>query len=248
LDLALELAREATAVMAEVRLSGLGTQHKSGAADLVTLADTRVEALARERISARFPGHRIVGEEGGDTGAGENVWYLDPVDGTMNYARELPCSCFTCAYAEAGELRVGVVADPLSSEVFHAVSGEGAWLGETRLRLPSREGFAGSVILLELEGGYRPWPGMLELMAFFAEREATVRILGSSALALAQVAAGRAELFASGRLQPYDKAAGLLLIREAGGEIGSGALEPGAALAGVPALAGAVREALSARK
>jgi len=246
LTLALELAGKALPIMREVQRGELQIRQKSGPADPVTAADTRIEQLTRELIHTRFPEHRIVGEEQGETGVGDAVWFIDPVDGTLNYSRRLPFAAFTCAFAEAGIVRVGVVADPVTGEVLYASSGGGAWCGESRLQASRRQELAGAVVLLELEHGCRPWLGMLELMRWLAEREATVRILGSSALALSQVAAGRADLFLSGELQPYDKAGGLLLVEEAGGHLGEGSFAVGPARAGAPALLRLVEEFLRA--
>src|SRR5439155_17885404 len=108
-------------------------------------ADLDVEKEVRERISARFPGHRIVGAESGVGGSGELAWYLDPVDGTTNFAHGLPWSSFSLALADASGALAGVVADPWRGELFSASRGAGARLGGVPIRCAETDSLAGAL-------------------------------------------------------------------------------------------------------
>lgn len=195
------------------------TSTKSGPADLVTETDLAVEEHVREQIRARFPDHRIVGEELGATGPeGGHVWYVDPVDGTTNYAHGLPWASFSLAVADAQGPVAGVVADPFRHELFSARRGQGARYNGVPVRCADTASLEGGVLLTEW-AGHLPWDGMTGMMAALSAQHCTTRIMGSSALSLASVAAGRATAVVLGRYNTHDVLAGVLIAREAGARV-----------------------------
>jgi len=192
------------------------TSTKSGPADLLTETDLAVEEHVREQIRDRFPDHRIIGEELGATGPeGGPVWYLDPVDGTTNYAHGLPWASFSLAVADAQGPVAGVVADPYRRELFSACRGQGARCNGISVRCADTGSLAGAILLTEW-AGHQPWEGMPEMLAALSEQNCTTRIMGSSALSLASMAAGRAAAAVLGGYNTHDVLAGVLIAREAG--------------------------------
>lgn len=218
LDQALEVALEAASLAIRLtRETPLGTiAVKQHAADVVTEVDTAVERAVRDLIASRLPGHVVVGEEyGGEAGAGP-AWYCDPVDGTTNLAAGLPWTSFSLSLAVGRTPLVGVVADPWRSEVLHAVAGRGAHRNGSRVTLPVAPAqLTGGVVLTEW-AGHQPWPGMLALLAALADRLCTTRVMGSSTLTLASLAAGRCAGAVVGEFHPEDHLAATLLCAEAG--------------------------------
>ncbi|HEX5145137.1 MAG TPA: inositol monophosphatase, partial [Mycobacterium sp.] len=180
------------------------TSTKSGPADLLTETDLAVEEYVREQIRDRFPDHRIIGEELGATGPeGGPVWYLDPVDGTTNYAHGLPWASFSLAVADAQGPVAGVVADPYRRELFSACRGHGARCNGVLVHCADIGSLAGAILLTEW-AGHQPWEGMTEMLGALSEQNCTTRIMGSSALSLASMAAGRAAAAVLGRYNTHD--------------------------------------------
>jgi len=227
LPLAVDIAREAGALAYARRRAGVSiAATKSAVADIVTDADREVETLIRQRLDAARPGDGFLGEE---SGGGESTtgitWVVDPIDGTVNYAFGIPIYAVSIA-AVAGEpvpgewtALVGVVYNPVTDELFHAVRGEGAWLGEQRLAV-TREAPAGA--LLATGFGYDPatHAGDLARVAKVMPIARDLRRMGSASLDLASVAAGRLDGYFERGLNPWDHAAGALLVEEAGGRVG----------------------------
>lgn len=191
-------------------------QTKAHAADVVTQVDTAVERAIRDLIADQLPDHIVVGEEyGGNAGEGP-TWYCDPVDGTTNLAAGLPWTSFSLSLAVGSVPLVGVVADPWRSEVLHAVAGRGAFLNDAAVAAPDDQtGLKGGVVLTEW-AAHRPWPGMLRFLAALSERWCTTRVMGSSTLTLAQLAAGRCTGAVVGEFHPEDHLAATLICHEAG--------------------------------
>jgi fructose-1,6-bisphosphatase/inositol monophosphatase family enzyme len=191
---------------------------KAHAADLVTDVDRAVERHVREVLAAEFPAHVVVGEEeGGTARAGVPCWYLDPVDGTTNYAHGLGWSSFSLALALDETPLVGVVADPWRGEVWSA---RAATLDGVPLRLddaPPEQGtaLAGTLVLTEW-AAHVPFPGQPELLADLAAQHVTTRVLGSGTLSTVSVGAGRAAGCVIGDFHPEDHLAATLIAREAG--------------------------------
>ena len=193
---------------------------KAHAADLVTDVDLAVERAVRERLGAAFPDHSLVGEELGGTDTGGAVWWCDPVDGTTNLAAGLPWTSFSLALSVGRRPVVGVVADPWRGEVFAAAEGRGASVHRAgrpaaALRASAAGALGGQVVLTEW-AAHEPWPGMAELLDALSGAACTSRVMGSGALALASVGAGRAAAAVIGAFQPIDHLAGVLIAAEAG--------------------------------
>ncbi len=218
LSRAIDLARQA----GELLRAGLGSVdvvgHK-GAIDLVTEFDLRSERLLVNGLRGSFPEDPILAEEGGGA-AGTNRWFVDPLDGTTNFARGLPHFSVSIAYAEEGAVRLGVVYDPMRDELFEAQEGAGARLNGRTLRVSSTADLADGLLATGFPYDIRTQPETnLDHFARFALRSLGVRRLGSAALDLAYVACGRFDGYWELRLSPWDWAAGLLLVREAGGRV-----------------------------
>ena len=193
---------------------------KTNEADWVTETDLAVERLARDAIAHRFPGHRIVGEEFGSSGAedADATWLIDPVDGTTNYVHGLPVSSFSlCVSDEAGPA-AGLVADPYRRDMLSAVRGRGALRNGAPVRCSDAATLMGGIVLTELSG-QTLWDGMTELMAALAEAGCVTRIMGSNAFSVAAVATGQTLATVIGRLNPGDCLAGMLIAAEAGATV-----------------------------
>jgi myo-inositol-1(or 4)-monophosphatase len=193
---------------------------KSSLADWVTETDLAVERLARDAIAARFPDHRIVGEEFGTTGADDApaTWYVDPVDGTTNFVHGLPWSSFSICVADEAGAAAAAVADPYRREVLSAVRGRGARLNGDPVRVSDARSLTGGILLTEMSA-QSLWAGTVELMAAVANVGCVTRIMGSNALTLASVGAGRASAAVIGAFGPGDCLGGMLIAREAGAQV-----------------------------
>lgn len=218
-------AAELRAGMDNVR----NVQEKSSHTDLVSATDLAAEAAARRMLAANFPDHDIVGEEEG-AGSGRSAdwsdlrspwrWYVDPLDGTTNFVHGVPYYGVSLACLYEGELQVGVVLDPNQNETFHAVRGQGAFLNGRRLQVADDAGLRQALLSTGLswdaDTGQR-----VNLNRFnrLVRRTRNVRTLGSAALSLAYVAAGRLTGYWEITLKPWDTAAGVLLVTEAGGRV-----------------------------
>lgn len=195
----------------------LRIDHK-GVIDLVTEADHRSEAYLLEEIQRSFPGHKIVAEESGETaGADGQIWYIDPLDGTVNYAHGVPIFSVSIAYAEEGEIRLGVVYDPLRDECFSAEAGQGAWLNGQPLQVSKAQVLDQALLVTGFPYDIRTNPeNNLENYVRFALHSQGVRRLGSAALDLCYVAAGRFDGYWEIRMKAWDVAAGGLIAEQAG--------------------------------
>lgn len=200
---------------------------KSALADIVTEADRDVEDLIRARIGAARPEDGFLGEETGEgTGASGITWVVDPIDGTVNYAYGIPAYAVSIA-AVAGPpdpgswtVLAGAVFNPATGEMFHAARGEGAWRDDTRLRVNSDVSDAGALIATGF--GYDPatHAGDLARLAQVMPLARDIRRMGAASLDLASVAAGRLDGYYERGLHPWDIAAGVVLVEEAGGTVG----------------------------
>jgi len=195
------------------------TEYK-GAANPVTEADLASEQMIVRAVGEAFPGHRIVGEEGGErTADSEFTWWIDPLDGTTNCAHGYPHYCVSIALARREETIVGVVYDPLRDEIFHAGRGEGAFLngekiGASRVSDPSR-----ALLATGFPYDLSRRPQAVAQLAAFLSIVQGVRRDGSAALDLAYVAAGRLDGFWEVGLKPWDTAAGAIIAEEAGARV-----------------------------
>lgn len=220
LRVATELAREAGALLLDFMQRPLHITEKSQRADIVTDADRAAEKLIVDGLRSHFPDSTIVGEEGGThRGVSSEVWYVDPLDGTTNFAHGYPIFCVSIGYERDGELVAGVVYAPALGELYAAEKGAGARLNDKPLRT-SAIGRVGDALVCT---GFHPsnFPRNGEYFRVMSSHAQAVRRDGSAALDLAAVAAGRFDAFWEFDLNPWDVAAGTVLIREAGGEVSS---------------------------
>lgn len=196
---------------------------KQNPADIVTEIDVMIEAHVREVIVANFPGHNFVGEEmGGEFQIDVPSWYLDPIDGTTNFANRMPWSSFSLALAYNRTPLVAVVIDPWRNSLFEARAGMGAKLNGRDIRVEDQSDVANPlnsrIVSTEL-AAYEPWPGMLNVLSALAENFCTLRIMGSGALTLVGVSVARGVGAIIGHYSPIDHLAAALIVHESGGVV-----------------------------
>jgi myo-inositol-1(or 4)-monophosphatase len=212
-----EIQRQASRGTFEIR--------KKGIIDLVTEVDVAVEKMVRALIAERYPDHDVLGEELGGPGDGEpsrHCWICDPLDGTTNFAHGLPLYCSTIALEVDGELRVGAVYDPTRDELFTAIRGGGAFLNGERMRVSTAATLIDSLLVTGFPYSVQEkLDEMIGLFGRFLSRARAVRRLGSAALDMCYVAAGRLDGFWEEGLNAWDIAGGVLIVQEAGGRITS---------------------------
>lgn len=194
---------------------------KKGTIDLVTEVDVEVERAARALLGGRFPDHGILAEElGGVPTAASHRWVFDPLDGTTNFAHGVPIFCSSLALEIDGEAVVGAVFDPNRNELFTAERGVGAWLNGAPLRVSSAERMIDAMLVTGFPYDiHSTLDDVVGLFAAYVGQARAIRRLGSAAIDLCWVAAGRMDGFWEQRLQPWDTRAGALLVAEAGGRI-----------------------------
>ncbi len=218
LETAAEIAREAGALTRKYFDRGVRFQIK-GEQDLVTEADHASEALVLERLRTHFPTHSIVAEESGlHDKTSEYRWYVDPVDGTTNFAHGYPVYNVTLALEHRGELIAGVVYDPTRDELFAAERGGGAYLNNRRIQVSPADNIEEGLIATGFPTRRRHLDVNVHFFYQLAMVTHGIRRSGSAAIDLAHVACGRLDGFWEFRLNPWDMAAGKLLIEEAGGQ------------------------------
>ena len=217
------IAREAGALILNYFHQGLKIEYK-GDADLVTAADRASEALIRERIAKQFPSHDVLGEEQGlnDRGS-EYRWYVDPLDGTTNFAHGYPVFCVSMALehrSQAGGKRVaGVVYDPTRDEMFTAAQGQGAQLNGKPIHVSKTAQLKECLVATGFPSHKRHKNPNIHFYHQITLRTHGVRRAGSAALDLCCVASGRFDGFWEFNLNPWDTAAGVLIVEEAGGRV-----------------------------
>ena len=226
--LADELAAFAAARIVAERPRADQIATKANAADWVTETDLAVERHVRAAVQERFPGHGMIGEEYGASEAERPAatWYVDPVDGTTNFVHALPWSSFSLAVADEAGAAVGVVVDPYRRETISAVRGRGARIGGAPVRCSPAETLTGGIVLTEMLA-QSLWDGLPELLGGLSAAGCVTRIMGSNALSLASVGAGRAVAAVIGSFGPIDCLAGSLIAREAGAVVLPDPPQPG---------------------
>jgi myo-inositol-1(or 4)-monophosphatase len=222
------IAREAGARLREFFAQGVETEYK-GDVDLVTVADRTAEKLIRERLAETFPEHGVYGEEGTrERMEGEFRWYVDPLDGTTNFAHGFPQFCVSLGLEHRpgsagadvdGTIVAGVIYDPMRDELYTAERGHGAQLNGKPIHVSRIEMLAESLVSTGFPSRKRHDSPNIHFYHEFTLRSHGVRRAGSAALDLAFVASGRLEAFWEFNLNPWDTAAGILLVEEAGGRL-----------------------------
>ena len=221
LALATQAAREAGALLLELHRSpAVGVRSKSTATDLVSEADERAERAIVTTIRSRRPDDAFVAEEGSSASGTTGVsWYVDPLDGTINYLYGIPQWSVSICCADGAGALAGVVFDPSRDELFSASRGAGAWLGQRTLAVTDRRDLASALVATGFgyDAAQRETQGRIiaDLMGDIRD----IRRFGSAALDLSWVAAGRFDAYFESVEKPWDWMAGALLVREAGGRV-----------------------------
>jgi myo-inositol-1(or 4)-monophosphatase len=215
-----DLARE----VGQLLRSGFGkAEHirtKGSHVDLVTEFDLQAEELILDRIRQEYPDATILSEESGKSGDQSDLWIIDPLDGTTNFAHSVPIFSVSIAYLSQGSPELGVVYAPMLEEFFTAIAGHGAWLNDEPLSVSKTQKLDESLLVTGFPYDIRSRPdNNLDHYATFALRSRAVRRLGSAAIDLCYVAAGRFDAYWELETHPWDCAAGGLLVKEAGGKM-----------------------------
>jgi myo-inositol-1(or 4)-monophosphatase len=189
-----------------------------GEVDVVTAADRESEKLIVERLTKLWPDHDLMGEEGARrTRGGEYRWYIDPLDGTTNFAHGYPVFCVSIALERRGELIAGTVYDPTRREMFAAEKGAGAWLNDRAMHVSKVGALAESLIATGFPSQKRHKNPNIHFYHHITMKTHGIRRAGSAAMDLAYTACGRYDGYWEFNLNPWDTAAGVLIVREAGG-------------------------------
>lgn len=188
--------------------------------DYASEVDEQAEQAVIKELRRAYPEAAFLGEEGGASGRGRSVFVIDPLDGTSNYLHGFPHWCVSIALVENGEPQHGVIFDPLRNELFTASRGSGAVLNDKRIRVSERKGLDGAMLVTGFPPRERERaPAQLECVRELLRNVEDIRRTGSAALDLAYVACGRSDGYFEAGVKPWDIAAGVLLVREAGGRV-----------------------------
>lgn len=223
-EVAIAAAYEAGRLMLDWRKkfpAGPAALHYKGVKDVVTEVDGQAEEIIIGHIRRSFPQHHILAEEGGVQAGNDSpyTWIIDPLDGTANYAADLATSCVSIGVARDEQMVLGVVYNPFRDELFVAERGKGATLNGEVIRVAPTETLDKALVCFDL--GYNEEKAVAQLReaTFFRPRVRSMRILGSAVLGLVYVAVGRFDLFYHQALSPWDLAAALIILEEAGATI-----------------------------
>ncbi len=215
-------ATEAGAAVLKHFFNGkFSVSNKSEINDLVTEADIASEKAIIEVIKNEFPEHYILSEEVGELITdSEYRWYVDPIDGTVNFANGIPLCCVSIGLEKAGEVILGAVFNPVMNEFFFAEKGAGAVLNDKKIQVSNKAQVITSCLVTGFPYSYLDMPnGPLQVFERLIRKGIPVRRLGSAAIDLCWVAAGRFDGYYEHKLQPWDSAAGSLIVEEAGGKV-----------------------------
>ena len=193
---------------------------EEGRNNIVTDVDQAAEDVALAVLGSAFPDHAVLAEESGARpGTSSYTWYLDPLDGTRNFALGIPHVAVNLALADVGRLVLALTYDPVRDELFHAIEGGGAWLNDRSIAVSEETKLNKCVLGLDM--GYVDDKGklLLEALTHVWPGLQSLRFMGSAALGLAYAAAGRVQVYAHHPVQPWDIAPGILIVREAGGVV-----------------------------
>jgi myo-inositol-1(or 4)-monophosphatase len=201
--------------------SSFAVHNKEGINNLVTEADHAAEKAIFEVIRANFPEHYILSEESGELIQDSNYkWIIDPIDGTVNFANGIPICCVSIGIEKDGQMILGAVYNPFMNEFFFAERGQGAYLNDKRIYVSEQSELIKACMVTGFPYTYLDMPnGPLQVFERFIRKGIPVRRLGSAAIDLCWVAAGRFDGFYEHKLNAWDSAAGFLLVEEAGGKV-----------------------------
>ena len=219
LDVSIDAARRAGDIIRERFLTDKEVRFK-GRADIVTDVDLAAERVILDLVQSEFPEFSILSEESSPVETGSPyTWVIDPIDGTRNFAEGIPHFCVVVALARGSDVVMGVTYDPIKEETFTAQQGQGAWLNGEPISVSDREEIPQCVLGFDLGYYDDKAATALDMIRTLWPGFQTMRLLGSSALGMAYAAAGRLDLYFHHSLSPWDSASGLLLAREAGGNV-----------------------------
>lgn len=227
LNQAILAALEAGELLRLGQLSGFAVTTKEGQYDLVTDYDRKAEGLIKERLSKAFPHHGFLGEEEGvqgptleNTEGDSIVWIIDPLDGTVNFVHHIPFFCVSLAAVQGGQVLCGVIYNPMTHELFTAQKGRGAYLNGKQLQIKRPQNLQQCLFATGFPYNLQQNPRHCrERLQRILELGTPLRRLGSAALDLAYVAAGRMDAYWEVSVHPWDLAAGVCLVNEAGGKV-----------------------------
>lgn len=191
------------------------TQH-----DIKIELDSLTQRLIEKMLLDAFPGHAILGEEGGEGTTGQRYeWIVDPIDGTVNFSYGIPHFCVSIACRDRGETVAGLVFDPMREEMFAAMKGQGAFLNGKKISASSRSDMSEMILSLGFSKSGETVKKCLELYQYYGPRSRKLRAMGAAALDLAYIAAGRIDAYIEQGIKIWDVAAGNLILEEAGGKV-----------------------------
>jgi len=221
LKTATNAATEAGKFLRESKGKSLTIEHKSSSIDPVTQIDKEAEAIIVDIIKNNYPDHAILAEEGGTNNSGsEYRWIIDPLDGTVNFTHGLPIYCVSIGVEHNGKMVAGVVYDPNADELYTAERGKGAFLNNKPISVSETDSLIQSILITGFPYDIHDNPdNTVERFVDFLMEAQAIRRLGSAAIDLCYIAAGRGDGFWEAFIQPWDIAAGILLIEEAGGKV-----------------------------
>lgn len=217
----LKATQAAGACMKEFFNTDFKTSNKEGINNLVTEIDTRSEKIIIDHIKADFPNHQILSEECGEiVQDSEYKWIIDPIDGTVNYANGIPICAVSIGIEKDGEMHMGAVYNPFMQELYFAQRGYGSWLNDRQIHVSTQSELIKSCMVTGFPYTYLDAPnGPLQVFEKFIRKGIPVRRLGSAAIDLCWVAAGRFDGFYEHKLAAWDSAAGFIIVEEAGGKV-----------------------------
>lgn len=217
----IEAAKAGAAEIVRFFNSDFKISNKEGVNNLVTEADHASEKAILSVIKSRFPEHQVLAEESGET-IQDSVykWIIDPIDGTVNFAHGIPLNCVSIGIEHNGEMVMGAVYNPHLNEFFFAEKGKGAMLNDKPICVSNETQSVKACLVTGFPYTYINMPnGPLEIFERFIRKGVPVRRLGSAAIDLCWVACGRFDGFYEHKLEPWDSAAGYLIVEEAGGKV-----------------------------
>jgi myo-inositol-1(or 4)-monophosphatase len=217
----IKAAEAGAKVMQEYFQGKFYISHKEGINNLVTEADHASEKIIFETIRKEFPDHFILSEESGEMVTNSNYkWIIDPIDGTVNFAHGIPICCVSIGIEQDGDMIMGAVYNPFINEFYFAQKGFGATLNDSQIRVSEETEVIKSCLVTGFPYSYLDQPnGPLDVFSRLIRKGVPVRRLGSAAMDLCWVAAGRFDGFYEHKLQAWDSAAGFLIVEEAGGRV-----------------------------